>query len=155
MISLPLFIVLYRKTANGPQGEDKREDCEGDLGLEEKIGEGDVDGKDKRVDGDEDLEDKIVDGNLGDKEVDGEDKEVNVKGDFFKTIHSELVPLSQAWFSDKCLKIIATGSAFLPQCDSLKTKKTFQKNEKSILYLQIILLPSLFSQKTLQNCQNN
>ena len=64
LLSLPLFLVLYRNTSSpSPQSED--DDCESGLGdkrgdrdgnVEEKIVEGDLNRKDAI--GDDDLEDK-------------------------------------------------------------------------------------------------
>ena len=88
LISLPLFIVIFRKTATKLQGEDKKDDRDGDLDLEGKIDDSDVDVEDNKVDGNDALEDKIVDGDLGDIEDDDEDKGVDVKGHFFKTNYS-------------------------------------------------------------------
>ena len=47
LISLPLFIVLYRNTAASPQGKDKRVDGEDNV-----AGDGKHDGGEKRDDGD-------------------------------------------------------------------------------------------------------
>ena len=95
LISLPLFIALYRKTANGPQGEDKRDDCEGALDLEDKIGNLDDDVEDKKGDceGDLGLEDKTggFGDNLEDKRVD-EEKRDDVEGQLFTTHNFFLVP---------------------------------------------------------------
>ena len=68
LLSLPLFLVLYCNTASQPRGEDKKDGCEGDLNLEDKIGDSDGNAKDKRGDGD---------GGLEDRRVDDEDKRVN------------------------------------------------------------------------------
>ena len=64
LLSLPLFLVLYRNTPSQPQGgncesdlEDKRGDCDGD--LEDEIVEGDLNREEKVGD---DLDDKRVDG---------------------------------------------------------------------------------------------
>ena len=77
LLSLPLFLVLYRNTASpSPQGEDN--DCEGDL-------------DDKRGDRESDVEDEIIEGGekLGD---DLEDKRNNVEGELVKAHHLFLVP---------------------------------------------------------------
>ena len=91
LLSLPLFLVLYRNTASpSPQGED--DDCEGNL-------------DDKR--GDSDVEDEIVEGALnrgGRVGDDIEDKRDNVEGELVKAHHLFLFQN----FS-KHLKIIVTG----------------------------------------------
>ena len=62
LLSLPLFLVLYRNTASQPWGED--DDCEGDV-------------EDKRDDRDGDVEDEIGDVNREEKiEDDLEDKKM-------------------------------------------------------------------------------
>ena len=75
LLSLPLFLVLYRNTAAQPQGDDKRDDdCEGDLEDER----GDRDGEDTILEGALNREDRIGDDDFederGDRNGDGEDK---------------------------------------------------------------------------------
>ena len=67
LLSLPLFLVLYRNTASpSPQGEDKRDDdCEAN--LEDERGDRDGDGEDKIVEGALNREDKIGDDDLESK----------------------------------------------------------------------------------------
>ena len=67
LLSLPLFLVLYRNTASpSPQGADKRDgDCESD--LEDERGDRNGDGEDKIVEGDLNREDKIGDDDLESK----------------------------------------------------------------------------------------
>ena len=67
LLSLPLFIVLYRNTATSPHGDDKRVDGEGDgNGNGDGNGDGDSDGG-----GDE----KPDDGDAKDKREYGEGKQ--------------------------------------------------------------------------------
>ena len=79
LLSLPLFLVLYRNTATIQQSEDKREDCQGEPHLE-----------DKRVNGDG--EDEGVDGDGGGN---GEDKAEDGEGEFLKIDNFQL--LSCPW----------------------------------------------------------
>ena len=72
LLSLPLFLVLYRNTATSPQGEDERDDCNGDLHLEDKRVNGD--GDDRRIDADGGDKGVNGDGNGKDKNEDGEGK---------------------------------------------------------------------------------
>ena len=53
LLSLPLFIVLYRNTATSPQGKDKRVHGEGDGNVN-----GDGDGKRSSDEKQDDVEDK-------------------------------------------------------------------------------------------------
>ena len=81
LLSLPLFLVLYRNTASpSPQSED--DDCEGAF-------------DDKRGDLHSDVEDKIVESDLhrgGKVGDDLEDKRNNVEGELAKAHHLFLVP---------------------------------------------------------------
>ena len=81
LLSLPLFLVLYCNTGSQPRGEDKKDGCEGDLNLEDKIGDRDgiLNLEDKRGDSDGNAKDKRGDGDGGleDRRVDDEDKRVN------------------------------------------------------------------------------
>ena len=82
LLSLPLFLVLYRNTATSQQSEDRRDDCQGDLHLEDKRVNGD--GDDQRIDGDG--EDKRVNG-----DGNGKDKTEDGVGELFKIYHFKLL----------------------------------------------------------------